>query len=65
MPVALEVPVDIALADTQLHDPFIGLQNVLGPYYWQLREANDSWADFPFCQGAFQKIICKTILLAE
>jgi hypothetical protein len=65
VPVSLEVPVDIALADTQLHDPFIGLQNVLGPYYWRLREANDSWADFPFCQGPIKRLVCKVLLLAE
>jgi hypothetical protein len=65
VPVALEVPVDIALADTQLHDPFIGLQNVLGPYYWRLRETNDSWSEFPFCQGALKGWICKVLLLAD
>lgn len=65
VPVSLEVPVDIALADTQLHDPFIGLQNVLGPYYWRLREVNDSWSDFSFCQGPLKRLVCRVLLLAE
>lgn len=65
VPVTLDVPVNIPLADTQLHDPFIGLQNVLGPYYWRLREANDSWSEFSFCQGTFKQLFCKFILLAE
>jgi hypothetical protein len=27
------VPVDIALNQTDLHDPFVGLQNVIRPLY--------------------------------
>jgi len=65
VPISLEVPVDIALAETQLHAPFIGLQNVLGPYYWRLREVNDSWADFSFCQGLLKSFVCRVLLLAE
>ena len=33
VPVTLNVPVDIALKDTDLHDPFTGLQQVIQPLY--------------------------------
>jgi hypothetical protein len=33
IPVHLEAPVDIPLAQTELHEPFVGLQDVLRPYY--------------------------------
>lgn len=33
VPVTLNVPVNIPLRDTQLNDPFVGLQNVIKPLY--------------------------------
>lgn len=33
VPVALNVDVDIPLNETQLHDPFVGLRNVVEPFY--------------------------------
>lgn len=33
VPVTLNVPVNIPLKDTQLNDPFVGLQNVIRPLY--------------------------------
>lgn len=33
IPIALDVPVDIALSETDLHDPFVGLQDVVRPLY--------------------------------
>ncbi|MGE5250182.1 MAG: hypothetical protein ACM3QS_08180 [Bacteroidota bacterium] len=33
VPVRLDVPVNIPLSQTQLHEPFTGLQNVVKPYY--------------------------------
>lgn len=33
VPVALNVDVDIPLNETQLHDPFVGLRQVVEPYY--------------------------------
>ncbi|HEY2980949.1 MAG TPA: hypothetical protein VGJ22_07195 [Anaerolineales bacterium] len=33
IPVHLQAPVDIPLAQTELHEPFVGLQDVLRPYY--------------------------------
>jgi hypothetical protein len=33
IPVSLNVPVNIPLSQTQLHEPFVGLQEVVRPYY--------------------------------
>lgn len=33
IPISLNVPVNIPLSQTQLHDPFVGLQEVVKPYY--------------------------------
>ena len=33
VPVTLNVPVDIPLEQTQLHEPFVGLRDVVGPFY--------------------------------
>jgi hypothetical protein len=48
IPVSIDVPVDIPLNQTDLHVPFVGLQQVVGPYYQSLNELPDSW----------QKILC-------
>ncbi|HZU86156.1 MAG TPA: hypothetical protein VFF78_01660 [Anaerolineaceae bacterium] len=48
IPVNLNVAVDIPLNQTDLHTPFVGLQNVLGPYKVLL-------ADFP---GSFRELLC-------
>jgi len=65
VPVILSVPVDIPLADTKLHDPFIGLQQVLAPYYWMMHDSKQSWSEFPFCQGFVKGFLCKILLIAE
>jgi hypothetical protein len=33
VPVVLDVPVNIPLSETELHIPFVGLQDVVSPYY--------------------------------
>lgn len=33
VPVHLDVPVDIPMAETELHEPFVGLQEVVRPWY--------------------------------
>lgn len=33
VPVHLDVPITIPLSETQLHEPFVGLQNVVKPWY--------------------------------
>jgi len=43
--VNLTVPVDIPLANTQLHEPFAGLQDVVAPYKKLLDGLPDSWGD--------------------
>ena len=36
VPIQLNVPIDIPLQNTELHKPFIGLQQVVSPFYWLL-----------------------------
>lgn len=43
IPVNLVVEVDIPLAQTDLHTPFVGLQEVVKPYYTLLSTLPDSW----------------------
>ncbi|MDX1435344.1 MAG: hypothetical protein R3335_00940 [Anaerolineales bacterium] len=43
IPIHLEVPVRIPLKETELHAPFVGLQEVIGPYNDLLGGAPDSW----------------------
>jgi hypothetical protein len=43
VPVQLTVPVDIPLDQTELHQPFVGLQEVLLPYKELLAQLPDSW----------------------
>jgi hypothetical protein len=45
VPVNLEVAVEIPLQDTELHTPFVGLQNVVSPYDSLLASLPDSWAE--------------------
>lgn len=50
VPVHLDVPVDIPLAGTDLHDPFVGLQNVVKPYYCLIMPKAQLWDGRPVCQ---------------
>ena len=43
IPVSLNVDVDIPLNQTDLHKPFVGLQEVVRPYYRMLGEMPGSW----------------------
>jgi hypothetical protein len=43
VPISLTVPVSIPLAETELHEPFVGLQEVVSPYRELLLAAPDSW----------------------
>jgi hypothetical protein len=45
VPVLLEVPVSIPLEDTELHEPFTGLQGVVAPYNDLLAETPNSWCE--------------------
>ncbi len=48
IPVNLDVNVDIPLKDTELHQPFAGLQEVVAPYRTMMNDLPDSWAE-TFC----------------
>ncbi len=48
IPIQLNVPVNIPLRNTQLHDPFVGLQQVVKPYYC-LVEPNAVWNNVQIC----------------
>jgi len=45
VPVTLTVPVNIPLAETELHRPFVGLQEVVAPLFWMLLEPPESWPE--------------------
>jgi len=45
IPVSLTVDVDIPLNQTELHEPFVGLQEVIKPYYNLLGETPNSWQE--------------------
>ena len=52
IPVNLDVPVDIQLSQTELHEPFTGLQDVVSPYFNLLNTMPSSWGDW-FCGTIF------------
>ncbi len=56
VPVVLTVPVEIPLNQTELHEPFVGLQEVVGPYKVMLGDLPDEWAHTPLCQGLFGEV---------
>jgi hypothetical protein len=58
VPVSLKVPVDIPLNQTQLHEPFVGLQNVIAPYHSLLDGAPNTAQDLPICDGGFN-LLCR------
>jgi hypothetical protein len=47
IPVTLTVPVDIPLNQTELHEPFTGLQQVVSPLFWLLKPEWTSCRDVP------------------
>jgi hypothetical protein len=49
VPVTLNVPVNIPLSQTQLHVPFVGLQNVVGPFYCMLAPSAVNLDQQPIC----------------
>jgi len=50
VPIDLQVPVDIPLDQTELHEPFIGLQNVVAPFDKLLAAPPNSWDETPVCR---------------
>jgi hypothetical protein len=53
VPVVLTVPVEIPLNQTELHEPFVGLRDVVEPYKVMLGELPDDWMETPLCDGFF------------
>lgn len=47
IPITLNVPVDIPLNQTELHEPFTGLQQVISPLFWLLKPEWMSCKDVP------------------
>ncbi len=45
IPVNLDVNVDIPLRETDLHEPFTGLQEVILPYREFLNQTPNSWSE--------------------
>ncbi|MCI0520050.1 MAG: hypothetical protein L0Z70_07290 [Chloroflexi bacterium] len=58
IPVQLTVEVDIPLSQTELHEPFVGLQDVVSPYNNLLRALPASWQETPLC-GPLNGWLCK------
>jgi hypothetical protein len=56
VPVELTVPVDIPLNQTDLHEPFVGLQEVVAPYHGMLTSLPDSWTDTPLCDKQLGRV---------
>jgi len=50
IPIKINVPVDIPLEQTQLHKPFIGLQQVVAPFYQMMQPGLKKPQDLPICQ---------------
>ncbi len=51
VPIQINVPVDIPLDQTELHKPFIGLQQVIAPFYQLLQPQIKSSQDMSFCKS--------------
>jgi hypothetical protein len=60
IPVNLKVDVDIPLNNTDLHRPFVGLQQVIGPYYSLLDSLPNSWQQ-ALC-GSKPDALCKLLI---
>jgi hypothetical protein len=52
VPVELVVEVEIPLANTQLHTPFVGLQDVVSPYNLLLADTPNSWEEAVCASGS-------------
>jgi hypothetical protein len=60
IPVNLNVPVDIALNQTDLHKPFVGLQEVVKPYQTLLAGVPGTWKEI-IC-GSNPSDICQAVV---
>lgn len=60
IPVNLNVPVDIPLNQTDLHQPFVGLQDVVKPYEKLLGSVPETWKEI-IC-GTTPSDICQAVI---
>ena len=60
IPVKMNVEVNIPLNQTDLHTPFVGLQNVVAPYYRLMDQVPDSLSE-AVC-GKTPKPLCKSLV---
>jgi hypothetical protein len=65
VPVNLTVPVDIPLNQTELHEPFTGLQGVVAPYRSLLSNTPNSWNQIPVCKTWWAGWLCNLLLGSE
>ena len=61
VPVNLTVPVNIPLDQTELHQPFTGLQGVVSPYRKLLSNLPRSWEEIPLCKPFLTHWFCDLI----
>lgn len=63
IPITLNVPVDIPLNQTELHEPFVGLQGVIGPYHRMLDPNIKTASDVPICNDPMVSWFCQTFFV--
>ena len=61
VPVNLTVPVDIPLDQTELHEPFVGLQSVVAPYNQILSSTPSGWDEIEACNHWYSRWLCKFV----
>lgn len=63
IPITLNVPIDIPLDQTELHEPFVGLQNVIGPYNRMLDPSITTASQVPLCQNPMVSWFCNSFFV--
>ena len=63
IPIALNVPVNIPLNQTELHQPFTGLQNVIGPFNTMLDPRISTASQVPMCQDPMLSWFCDSFFV--
>ena len=61
VPVNLSVPIDIPLDQTELHEPFVGLQSVVAPYHTILSNTPSGWEQIEACDHWYSNWLCKFV----
>jgi hypothetical protein len=63
IPITLNVPVDIPLNQTELHEPFVGLQNVIGPFNGMLVPGITTASEVPECTNPMTSWFCNSFFV--